>query len=200
MLDKTNETVGASRRAVLGAGSALIAAGAAALTAAKAEAQATASAPPPRPALGGGAPSGDLFPVVETRSGKVMGIANGDIKEFKGVPYGAPTGGANRYMPPKKPAPWTGVRECIGYGPISPQTPADLRGEYAHDDHVGPACRRRRHGRGLPAPQCLDAGRGRRRQARRCWSPSTAAAWPPAPATGPATTAPSSPASATWWW
>jgi para-nitrobenzyl esterase len=79
---------------------------------------------------------------VETTSGKVMGIANGRVKEFKGIPYGAPTGGKNRYMAPKKPTPWAGIRNCIGYGPISPQTPASLESDYsmmiAWDRHVGP--------------------------------------------------------------
>jgi para-nitrobenzyl esterase len=82
-----------------------------------------------------------LFWTVETASGKVQGIANGGIKEFKGIPYGAPTGGKNRYMPPKKPASWSGVRECFGHGPICPQTLASLDSDYAMliqwDQHVG---------------------------------------------------------------
>src|SRR5271170_8245351 len=82
----------------------------------------------------------ELFFTAETSYGKVQGMQNGGIKEFKGIPYGAPTGGKNRFMPPQKPAAWTGVRECFALGPISPQTLADLRSDYAMmiqwDHHV----------------------------------------------------------------
>ena len=58
------------------------------------------------------------------------------------MPYGASTAGKNRFMPPKKPVPWIGVRDAIGYGQISPQTPADLTRDYSMligwDRHVGP--------------------------------------------------------------
>src|SRR5579862_7050212 len=57
---------------------------------------------------------GSIFHTVETAYGKVQGIDNAGIKAFKGIPYGADTGGKNRYLPPKKPTAWKGVRECIG--------------------------------------------------------------------------------------
>ena len=134
----SQKTEGLSRRAVFQA--ATLAAGVVA-AAPKAQAQ-TAPAEPPARILGGGGAPGGIFWTVETTAGKVQGIANGRVKEFKGIPYGASTGGKNRYMAPKKPAPWKGVRNCIGYGPISPQTPASLESDYsmmiAWDRHVGP--------------------------------------------------------------
>jgi para-nitrobenzyl esterase len=113
---------------------------ASAVTAAAASAQAPPASSPPA-GLGTGS-SGQVFWVAETAAGKVRGIDNAGIKEFKGIPYGAPTGGPNRFMAPKPAPAWTGVRDAIGYGQISPQTPADIRSEYAQmimwDRHVGP--------------------------------------------------------------
>jgi para-nitrobenzyl esterase len=60
--------------------------------------------------------------VAETASGKIRGAVAGDIKVFKGIPYGAGTSGANRFMPPMKPDKWTGVRDALQYGPTAPQT------------------------------------------------------------------------------
>jgi para-nitrobenzyl esterase len=65
------------------------------------------------------APSGP--PVAETTGGKVQGLVENDIKVFKGIPYGASTGGQNRFRAPKPPEPWTGVKETIAYGPPTPQ-------------------------------------------------------------------------------
>jgi para-nitrobenzyl esterase len=85
-------------------------------------------AAPVRP-LGGGA-TGKIFLETDTAYGRVQGIQTTGIKQFKGIPYGAPTGGRNRFMPPKKPAAWKGVRECFAHGQISPQALTDLRSDY----------------------------------------------------------------------
>lgn len=74
----------------------------------------------------------DIFPIVETRAGKLRGLVSGGIKVFKGVPYGADTSGRNRFRPPQPVKPWAGVRDALDYGQIPPQTPGDRRADYAN--------------------------------------------------------------------
>jgi para-nitrobenzyl esterase len=63
-------------------------------------------------------------PVANTTSGKIRGVVQENkVIAFRGVPYGAPTGGANRFMPPRKPEAWTGIKETVEWGPEAPQGP-----------------------------------------------------------------------------
>jgi para-nitrobenzyl esterase len=71
------------------------------------------------------------FVTAQTEFGKIRGEQVHGIKIFKGVPYGATTAGQNRFMPPRDPAPWTGVRDTLHYGASAPQSSAsaDLSAE-----------------------------------------------------------------------
>jgi para-nitrobenzyl esterase len=71
--------------------------------------------------------AGPNDPVVEAASGKIRGAAADGINAFKGIPYGASTAGANRFMPPRKPAPWGGVREAYDWAGHAPQAFAGRR-------------------------------------------------------------------------
>jgi para-nitrobenzyl esterase len=60
-------------------------------------------------------------PIVETTAGRIRGTVERGVYVFKGVPYGDDTSGPNRFMPPKPPKPWAGVKDTIAYGPQAPQ-------------------------------------------------------------------------------
>jgi para-nitrobenzyl esterase len=65
-------------------------------------------------------------PEAETRHGRVCGTTVNGVNVFRGIPYGGPTEGTGRFMPPRPPQPWTGVREARTTGPRCPQTPGNL--------------------------------------------------------------------------
>ena len=58
---------------------------------------------------------------VDTTAGKVRGLVNNGVHVFRGMPYGASTAGANRFLPPRKPEPWTGVRNAYENGHTASQ-------------------------------------------------------------------------------
>ncbi|PYX05052.1 MAG: hypothetical protein DMG85_16235, partial [Acidobacteria bacterium] len=62
----------------------------------------------------------DATTVAETTAGKIRGFRRNGVYIFKGIPYGASTAGASRFMPPVKPEPWTGIRNALQYGRICP--------------------------------------------------------------------------------
>src|SRR3990172_10840435 len=58
---------------------------------------------------------------VQTTPGRIRGLLRDNVHAFKGVPYGASTAGARRFLPPATPPAWTGVRDAFELGPRAPQ-------------------------------------------------------------------------------
>jgi para-nitrobenzyl esterase len=70
-------------------------------------------------AAAGGAGS----PIAKTGAGRVRGTLDNGVLAFLGVPYGASTAGPLRFMPPRPPEHWKGIRETAAYGASCPQVP-----------------------------------------------------------------------------
>jgi para-nitrobenzyl esterase len=78
-------------------------------------------------------------PVIDTAAGKIRGVVIDKVYAFKGVPYGASTAGAGRFMPPVKPQAWTDVKDTAQFGHRSPQQPGKLEiPEVAETSGQGP--------------------------------------------------------------
>jgi para-nitrobenzyl esterase len=60
-------------------------------------------------------------PIVETRQGKLRGARLGACFQFRGIRYAV----AERFMPPRLPASWSGVRDALAPGASAPQTNAN---------------------------------------------------------------------------
>ncbi len=69
--------------------------------------------------------------VVMTTAGQVAGYSRDGVHIFKGVPYGASTGGQARFKPPQPVTAWNGVRSSRAYGPVCPQ---DVRAGWQDDE------------------------------------------------------------------
>jgi para-nitrobenzyl esterase len=67
--------------------------------------------------------------VANTQHGKVRGYVEDGVFTFKGVPYGANTGGENRWLPARPPKPWDGEYPALTYGANCPQRLHDWSSE-----------------------------------------------------------------------
>ena len=76
----------------------------------------------------GGSIAQSAHPLIAgTAHGKVRGADDNGIRVFRGIPYAS----AQRFMAPVGPRPWSGVRESLAFGPMSPQARGPLGSLFA---------------------------------------------------------------------
>src|SRR3984957_13353935 len=77
---------------------------------------------------------------VSTRYGRLEGEEQAGLFVFKGVPFAAAPDGVRRWLPPERPATWTGVRDARHFGAVAHQNPvtnqalAAMKIEQAHSE------------------------------------------------------------------
>jgi para-nitrobenzyl esterase len=76
--------------------------------------------------------------IVETTEGRYRGAVIDGVAVFKGMRYGASTAGSGRFLPPRPPEPFAGVRDALAYGDQTPQ----YRGALAADTAMSEDCLR----------------------------------------------------------
>ena len=75
------------------------------------------AAPPAASAKEGGA-----APAADTDNGQVIGLRNGQVAEFRGIPYAAAPVGALRFRAPQPRAPWPQPLDATSFGSPCPQS------------------------------------------------------------------------------
>jgi para-nitrobenzyl esterase len=71
--------------------------------------------------------------IATTTAGQVAGYSRDGVLIFKGVPYGASTGGKARFKPAQPMSSWAGIRSSRAYGPLCPQ---DVRAGWKNDEEA----------------------------------------------------------------
>ena len=74
-------------------------------------------------------------PIVTTSKGKVKGETRNGVAIFRGIPYGAPTAGENRFKKPEPAPAWEGVLDCTINGPIAVQNGMSISGSPGLGDY-----------------------------------------------------------------
>src|SRR5579862_7446288 len=72
--------------------------------------------------------------------GDVRGIARGEVRMWKGIPYAAAPVGAGRFAPPKPPPSWAGERDASHSGPVAVQTRNAMLGGVGPDTAMSEDC------------------------------------------------------------
>jgi para-nitrobenzyl esterase len=66
-------------------------------------------------------PVAELSTIVETSHGRLRGTGEGGVGVWRGVAYAEQPVGDLRFLAPRPPQPWAGVRDAIDHGPLPPQ-------------------------------------------------------------------------------